>query len=533
MKRTALLFILLLVANPALAQEGTVHEDYRRAFPDDASVHAAGQRVLDYAEFAVGDAIAVRDQRLQLYSVLFGGFGHEREWLALSRQEATGMQQAMGRSTADYPIPDLLPILEPLSAKLARNVGSLINGLSRVGADDQDILVRILEVKDVELTARNSLRLLDEFDALDYETSRLRYLFGLILEATSRLRVDPTLLPDAGEGEDGSEVASRVLVEPNPAYFGQAIRILVVDPSEPGAAVRVDFGGTPGTATLDSAGVAIVYMTVPWNANVGSNLLTITWGANEGPVPLEVLQVPVTWRSVRATPLENTLRITGSASDAHGAGLADATIRWTSVTGSGATKASADGDVAFEVASHAATGTLRYAGNRTHAAASATWDITRSLSDLGVGADASQAAAKGAAGAGAVEDGLPSAQIMILWLLLMLVLVLAGLAAAALRGRRDASAHADSRGREPPAGSGAGPGDGSPQLEPGHPLLRVLERAGFQPEALTLREAEPLWQALGAPPRLSSWLHHYEAAYYTQRPEPPIPGEVLVWARRT
>ncbi len=533
MRRPQILLILLLLPSPALAAEEVVHEDFRRAFPDDASVRAAGQRVLDYSEFAVGDAIAVRDQRLRLYSLLFGGYGHEHEWLALARQEAAGMKEAMERNAGTYPIPEILRDLEPPSRNLGRNLVGLINGLANVAAEDQSLLERILEVRDVEQKARESLQILGRFDQLGYDTSRLRYLLGLILAATTRLNIDPALLATpGGAGGEGGQGMSRVLVEPDPAYFGQEVRVLVVDPERKGSTVLVTTMGLNATAELDAAGVAVVYFDVPWSASLGEQPVAITWSDRQAGTSLQVSRVPTLWESTKASIVGNTTMVTATLIDAHEARVGPAPVAWSTADAEGAGETSAQGTVLVEVPGLAPLGTLSFAGNRTHAPAEATWDISRSLEDLGLGRTPGSGEGGGVA-AGYSGWGLPSNQLIFLWLMVLLGLVLVGLVAAAARGRAVtrwepaavAEPAAETRAPAPLPAS-------EPQLAPNHPLLRVLERAGFQSQALTLREAEPLWQALGAPPRLSTWLHRFEAAYYTERPQPPIPGEVLVWARR-
>ncbi|MGB0652310.1 MAG: hypothetical protein ACPGQL_03835 [Thermoplasmatota archaeon] len=519
--RLALVFLLVTLATlPAATAQDQAHLHPGQRRLDEDTARTVGENLLQVSGLALGSALntSVGDTRIDI--LIASGRIDSLQWGARAAEQGAGLLAAARASPASAtPDPELTRLGRP-----ARDLGLAVHAATKavvvLAGDNETLLEQVFARNDIVAAHRDAAPALQQLGAAGYDVRPLSDLFDLALERVRQLGLpdlsDPGRLSDlAGDLARSSSSADQrgdavLAVLPAEAYFGQEVRIVVLDPWIQGN-IRITALGTGLTVAAEEGGITTIPFTIPWGAETGPGDIVVETGRHRLEVAMDVTKVPTSW-----SPPQWTEGVDGNGSlaarlvDAHGRAVTGP-ISWTTDLAAG--NASLDGPLLL--APIAMEGSLHYGGNRTHEEASTTWRFRPPPPPVP-----------------AVSLAAPP-----LWLWSAITVGALGMVALVIWQRRRATPGADAP-AEGTTGFAAGP-PGAPHARDAettptrwqeHPLLAILTGQDVPTNGLTLRELMVHWHALDAPPALDHWIAAHEAALYQGRAPPPPPPEVLRWA---
>lgn len=509
--------VCLILPAASVAAQQPRHVDYSRLPTTDEAVRQAGQDLLEQGSLALTGVLDDKDQPTALE--------HANETRRIGQRLA--LAGALAART-DTSLPELLADLGPASGRLGESLWNLTNASATLLLADPDPVTAYLAHRTVDQGLEQARTALATYDREDLDTGPLRALLDRL---------------DAEVGDPLIPPGSTALLDPARVTYGQRFDVLVLDADQPGAPVEIQGpAGLQAQATLDSDGFAATRLQAPWAADPGTHPLTVTAGDRELTLNLTLRQLTPRFEQLRADPPgdHRNLSLHLVTLEDQPVTAAPVTATWTPAdqaanqtgnrtgdqTANRALTVTTDaqGRAQLALAPGLETLTLTYPGNRTHQAASTTWQDPWAQAAAPTQPTEADRIRQLFEQIGAA--GRPSAPILDTTLLTlvagaMLIAVALELEHIVFLDRRwhAASATGDQRGRS---------GIPSAALPEDHPLLEVLKAEGLPAASLTLREAAVALDRLGAP-HVFAWARRHERAFYRDQALPPVPAELVVW----
>lgn len=242
-QRPALALLALLLAPTALGQEA--HENFDRAATDVESLRALGATILNTTEAALAATLGADDANASRRARLLTALTADLPLIASASDVESGAY--------------LAPLVHPYTS-IAQNATNLTRGFAQARGVGDPRLVPLVRVQ-----TQGMLGDADNFDALGFDTARLRELIDLLLLDLDRLeslrpappRPFMLLLADPGTVALGGSVVLRGIVTPAPLNATE---------------VRLALDGAPWrTVRLDERGAFGVAYEVPADARLGAH----------------------------------------------------------------------------------------------------------------------------------------------------------------------------------------------------------------------------------------------------------------------
>lgn len=498
MTRARTLALALLVLAPgALAQ--TPHTDWKRETADDDAVVEVARHVLARAGASWASALQ-RDEASATRS------SAEARFLAHALR-AAAEDPTHGVETT----PALARLATPAGA-LADATPLLVESLAVLSAREAPAPFLAAALDDATTALAEANAALDALERERIPVERER----AALQAVAR-EVEEYALPPW----DGSLV---LLVAPADASFGALVRAIASRPATGGEAVELHgFDRFLVSAPFRRSGIAVTTFRVPWDVPAGEHEVEARVAGATATATLNVTLVPASWRDARIPAPRADRVLAARLVDARGAGIAGAEVSWG--YGSLEERAATDATGTLALATGKASApALRvvFEGNATHAPALATFPDRWYVPPDPVRLLFEDAGFEGPPTRPSLPAGLLA--------LVAAVTIAAAAAEVALSHRARVSRAHSARSARDPAQAPA-PRAQPARVAPAHPLLAALDRAGHASASLTLREAIPLWESLGAP-RVREWARAHERAVFAGGPPAPIPPDLEAWAAR-